>query len=162
MIETVDEVLKPTATSWRVATNDPVLRPFLARGGDYTFLVSCPELLDEVEPNGGNLIAWRVEGDTVVLSHADTDSGPECRIKRAVLEEVMSILAEARGESAGKPTPVVGPASERAPRTRTKKKSNVKKRVALAAKRGGKKRGVAGAIERATTKHEKTLRRLAE
>jgi hypothetical protein len=98
MIEAVDEVLKRTPRGYKVVTRDPVLAPFLAPGGDYTFFVACPALLDEEGTNSGNLISWRSAGDTVVLTHADSDDAPECRIKRSVLEKVISLLAHARGE----------------------------------------------------------------
>ena len=98
MIEAVEQVLKPTTTGWRVVTRDSVLRAFLEPGGDYTFLVMCHGILDEGTSNSGNLTTWRLDGDTVVLGHADTVHGPECRIKRTVLEKAIARLAEMRGE----------------------------------------------------------------
>src|SRR5580704_16748031 len=100
MIDSVDEVLRPDRNGWKVVTKDPVLAPFLSPGGDYVFFVVYPRTLDEDEPNSGNLIAWRVEGDAVVLTHADTAKGPICRIERTVLEKVIALLAKARGDHA--------------------------------------------------------------
>ena len=78
------------------------------------------------------------ELDTVVLTHADTDKGPICRIKRSVLEDVVERLAKARGDHAG--AVAVGAAHGHPATPRVKKKSKSKaKHVATATKRAGKK-----------------------
>jgi hypothetical protein len=105
MIEKLEQVLRQSRGRWELVTDDPVLRPFLAPGGDYRVLVSYPGILDEGESNSGNLIAWRVEGDVVVLTHADTNKGPVCKIKRSILDKVVALLAETRNDPAGMTPP---------------------------------------------------------
>jgi hypothetical protein len=111
VIEKLDEVLRKTKRGWTVITHDPVLAPFLAPGGDYCVLVTYPDILDEDESNSGDLIAWRVEGNVVVLTHADTDKGPVCKIKRPILDKVVALLAQARNDPAGIPSAKRSPTS---------------------------------------------------
>lgn len=96
MIESIDDIIRRKGDRWHVITSDPVLRSFLAPGGDYTFLARNPGVLDEPEPSGGNAISWEAQDDVVVLTH-DFVPRAVCRIRRPVLERAVALLARARG-----------------------------------------------------------------
>jgi hypothetical protein len=116
MIEDFGSVLRQRGRNWTVVTTDPVLTDFLARNGDYALLARHPKELDLA--SGGNYIDWTVKGDVVTLKHQDVPGIPPVSIKRAVLEEVVRLLAISRGV-----TGVVPAGEEETPKPAAKKKT---------------------------------------
>lgn len=100
MIKSVKEVLRRRGRGWQVISEDQVLREFLEPYGDYNLVINEPWAFDE--RSEANIIAWRPRGKAIVLSWGDTDRGPECAIDKAVLIEVIDLLAKSRSRHARK------------------------------------------------------------